>query len=258
MSGIPRIGGIGRISLLRRDPRQYNGANQSQTTTPSSPGPAPASSEPVKAVLFDCWDTLFYTTCDPHPIRAFSERIGQNIQDPVYRKQFERAFQLNPITDWYEPTQRLLSELRLQASPTVLKELVDIFREGLDCQAPFPDSLETLARLGKSYKLGLVTNVDSLSYARLNRVFGVERLFDAVVPSFRVHDLKPGPIIYQAALRQLSVSPSQARMVGDSIQDDLNGANKHGIKAILIDRNGKYADFLGKITSLDQLDKYLK
>jgi FMN phosphatase YigB (HAD superfamily) len=38
------------------------------------------------------------------------------------------------------------------------------------------------------------------------------------------------------------VPPTEAAMVGDSIRDDLEGARALGMRAFLVDRDGRYAD----------------
>ena len=40
------------------------------------------------------------------------------------------------------------------------------------------------------------------------------------------------------AMRALAATPESSLMVGDSLEDDVQGANALGISSVLIDRNG--------------------
>ena len=54
--------------------------------------------------------------------------------------------------------------------------------------------------------------------------------------------MKPSPTIFRAVLELLRVEPSAAVMVGDSLADDVDGAQAIGMRAFLIDREGRFAD----------------
>jgi FMN phosphatase YigB (HAD superfamily) len=40
----------------------------------------------------------------------------------------------------------------------------------------------------------------------------------------------------------LDVAPARAAMVGDSLEDDIDGAAALGMRAFLVDREGRFAD----------------
>ena len=46
-------------------------------------------------------------------------------------------------------------------------------------------------------------------------------------------------------------------MVGDTIADDIEGARAIGMRAILLDREGMYAEFEPRIESLNELPEAL-
>jgi putative hydrolase of the HAD superfamily len=48
--------------------------------------------------------------------------------------------------------------------------------------------------------------------------------------------MKPHPSIFAAALQLVSVEPHDAVMVGDSVRQDVEGALKAGMQAILLHR----------------------
>jgi putative hydrolase of the HAD superfamily len=59
---------------------------------------------------------------------------------------------------------------------------------------------------------------------------------DAVVGSKAHGRTKPHPSIFEAALEALRAAPDEAAMVGDSYEDDIQGARSLGMRAILLDR----------------------
>ena len=83
-----------------------------------------------------------------------------------------------------------------------------------------------------------------------------ELAVDAWISS-RVHGkVKPSPTIFRAALELLGVEPQAAAMVGDSPLDDIEGARALGMRAYLIDREGRFperADALPTLLALPAL-----
>jgi HAD superfamily hydrolase (TIGR01549 family) len=64
---------------------------------------------------------------------------------------------------------------------------------------------------------------------------------------------KPHASIFERALEALGVMPPEAVMVGDSYDDDIEGARALGMRAILLDRDEQYLDKAERITDLFQL-----
>jgi putative hydrolase of the HAD superfamily len=62
--------------------------------------------------------------------------------------------------------------------------------------------------------------------------------FDTVTISSLAHAAKPSPRIFELALAQHAVDPGEAMHVGDSVRDDVEGATKAGLHAVLLARGG--------------------
>ena len=73
---------------------------------------------------------------------------------------------------------------------------------------------------------------------------------DAVVGSKAHGRIKPHASIFVAALHLLGVAPDETVMVGDSYEDDIEGARALGIRAILLDRDGLRVDASDRIDTL--------
>ena len=70
-------------------------------------------------------------------------------------------------------------------------------------------------------------------------------LFDAEVFSCTVGLRKPDPRIYLLACEQLGVDPEDATFVGDGANDELAGAERVGMTAILFERPGEEQEWDG-------------
>ena len=115
----------------------------------------------------------------------------------------------------------------------------------------YDDALPVLGELrGRGLKLGLVSNT-----SRDLEAFVVHhRLEVDVAIGSRSHGkTKPDPTIFRAALDRLAVEPGAAAMVGDSVEDDIEGALALGMRAILLDREGRYPELEPRITGLGEL-----
>jgi putative hydrolase of the HAD superfamily len=99
-------------------------------------------------------------------------------------------------------------------------------------------------------KLGLVSNGirDLAAFAAHHRLD-----VDAIVDSRTHGRVKPHPTIFRTALERLGLPPSDAVMVGDSLEEDVEGARAVGMRALLVDREGRYLEVEDRLTGLLEL-----
>jgi len=212
----------------------------------------------IKAIIFDLWGTLFYEDVKgKHPFRLFAEKIGQNFDDYNYLKIFEKYLMLEKYYDLTVPVKLILKEFKIRATTKLISELTYLLKKDGASTKPYQETLEVLNRLRENYILGLITNTYYYAYKQLNEKFKIDSLFNVVLKSYKIGILKPNPKIFEIMLRKLKVKPNEALMVGDSLKDDVESAEKFGIKGILIDRKNKYPTYKNRITSLKELRKFL-
>jgi HAD superfamily hydrolase (TIGR01549 family) len=112
----------------------------------------------------------------------------------------------------------------------------------------YEDVLPVLEELrGAGLKLGLVSNgVRDLDDFVVHHALGVD-----VAVCSRAHGrIKPHETIFRAALERLDVQAEETAMVGDSVEDDVEGARALGMRAFLVDRENRYSDVEGRLTDL--------
>jgi HAD superfamily hydrolase (TIGR01549 family) len=122
-----------------------------------------------------------------------------------------------------------------------LSENFDLYEDALPV-------LEELRRHG--LKLALVSNTNrDLAEFITHHALEVD-----VALSSREHGrTKPHPTIFKAALDRLEVAPEEAAMVGDSPEDDIEGARALGMQAFLLDRENRFSDLQDRLPDLYSL-----
>jgi putative hydrolase of the HAD superfamily len=113
-------------------------------------------------------------------------------------------------------------------------------------------ALEAIRRLG--LKIGLLSN----SSRDLAEFVAHHRLAADAVLTSRAHGkTKPHASIFRALLAQLDVQPGEAVMVGDTLHDDVEGARAIGMRAVLLDRDGRHPELPGRLSDLGGLTRAL-
>ncbi|MDX6506607.1 MAG: hypothetical protein QOG06_1251 [Gaiellaceae bacterium] len=213
----------------------------------------------LRAVLFDVDFTLVRPGPELGPegyVRA-GERHGLQLELAAYERAREGALvdlQRHPELDhdeeiWVRFTERIIRGMSGDADPAYACA-VEITQgwtrhENFELYEDAIPVLEELRRAG--LKIGLVSNSarDVQDFARHHALD-----VDVGISSFHHGKTKPHASIFRAALELLEVEAAEAAMVGDTVEDDVEGANALGIRAILIDRMGRYPDFEPRLTDL--------
>lgn len=148
----------------------------------------------------------------------------------------------------------LRSALPAAARPADVDELLAVLLDSLRFRA-FPDAPEALETArSRGLRLVVVSNWDCSLPDVLARV-GLASQLDGVVASASAGARKPEAAIFERALALAGVAPSEAIHVGDSIEDDIEGARAIGIRPVFLSRDGAAgpAD-VTTIASLAELD----
>ena len=98
------------------------------------------------------------------------------------------------------------------------------------------DGVQDTLRALRSYglHLGIVSNVDDDQFSHMLQLSGLASYFDALLTSQQARSCKPDPGIFRRALEQAGCEPQQACFVGDSLDQDIAGANRLGLRSVLI------------------------
>lgn len=101
-------------------------------------------------------------------------------------------------------------------------------------QRLLPGARELIETLSRTHDLALLTNGAPDLQREKIAATGLEPFFKAVAVSGEQGIGKPDPEIFHRLLANLGVSPSEAVMVGNSLERDIAGARNAGVRSIWI------------------------
>jgi putative hydrolase of the HAD superfamily len=214
----------------------------------------------LAAVLFD----VDFTIARPGPelgpegYRRLGARFGLQLDPSRYaiaREQAVEGIRRHPELEhdeeiWVAFTERIVRGMGGDAD-SAYECAVEMTRawEHADHFELYEDALPVLDDLrARGLKLGLVSNTGR----DLDAFVAHHRLeVDAALGSGAFGRTKPHPAIFRAVLERLEVEPQDAAMVGDSIEDDVDGARAAGIeRAFLLDREERFTDVENRLPDL--------
>jgi putative hydrolase of the HAD superfamily len=103
-------------------------------------------------------------------------------------------------------------------------------------------------------RMALLSNALGHGVEEIVAHFALDDYMAAAVSSLETGAVKPAPRMFSTLFGLLGVSPCDAVMVGDSMEDDVAGATACGCSAILLDRSGRRRDLsVPRIESLAEL-----
>ena len=213
----------------------------------------------LRAVLFDVDFTLAKPGPDlgPEGYRRVGERYGLSLDPARYPEAraaaigaLERHPELRHEEElWFAFTERIVRGMGgdSDVAHDLAVEMTRLWErsENFDLYDDALPVMETLRRHG--LKLGLVSNsareiYDFVAHHALD--------VDCALTSRSHGWTKPHESIFRAALELLGVGPEEAAMVGDSVEDDIEGARALGIRAFLIDREGRHPEAAERLPDL--------
>jgi putative hydrolase of the HAD superfamily len=208
----------------------------------------------VRAVFLDALGTL--VELEP-PWLSLRDRVPAEVSDDRLEEALraEMAYYRDHAHEGRDETS--LAELRERCAAIVSDRLdLEITADELVAAIRFdayPDAVPALRELReRGLRLVAVSNWDCSLPQVLERC-GLGELLDGAVSSAVAGARKPDPAIFQPALELAEVVPDEALHVGDTTEEDVDGARAAGIRPLLIDRDGNGGD----ISSLGEIREHL-
>ena len=204
--------------------------------------------EEVTAVFFDFDDTLqsragaFRLYCSDFLSRYFPEVTGEEKEKKMDEME-EHVDGGYKSREEYWPE---MIELWGWKNPPELEVLVKDFNENFGKRVVMREgSVEMLKELKKrGYKLGMITNGNSLLQNTKLDTAGIRELFDMSVVSDDIGIWKPDKRIFEYAMDKLGVSKEHSLYIGDHPINDIQGALSAGMNVLWMN----YGSFEGQTT----------
>jgi HAD superfamily hydrolase (TIGR01549 family) len=220
----------------------------------------------LEAVVFDVDFTLAKPGPDlaPEGYRTLGERFGLHLDPARYddaRREAIGTLKRHPELDHDEEVWVLFTERIIQGmgggkgdTYAAAAEMTANWEHARHFEL-FGDVRPALRAVrAAGIKLGLLSNTErDLGLFVAHHDLEV----DAVLTS-RLHGkTKPHETIFRRMLELLDVAATDAVMVGDTIEDDVEGARAVGMRAILVDRECLYPDADDRLADLSALPRAL-
>ncbi len=213
----------------------------------------------LRAVLFD----VDFTLCRPGPelsadrYARVAARHGVTLAADRYEQAREAAVLnlkrhpelFHDESIWHRFTEEIF--IGMGGPREIASECASEIERGWEVSENFELFEDAIPVLEELRAAGLRIGVVSNGIRDLREFVAHHRLdVDAIVDSRSHGRVKPHPTIFQAALDLLGVEAVDAVMVGDSLEEDVEGARALGMRAILIDREDRHPDVEERLTDL--------
>lgn len=212
----------------------------------------------LRAVVFDVDFTLALPGPElgPEGYGRVGERYGMRLDPARYdeaRRAALEALERHPELDhdeemWVLFTQRIVEGMGGEGNTyAAAVELTRAWEHAQHFEL-YDDVRPVLAELReRGLRLGLLSNTarDLQAFVAHHRLD-----VDALLTS-RLHGkTKPHATIFRRMLELLEVAAEETAMVGDSLDDDVEGARAIGMRAFLLDRAGRYPGLADRLDDL--------
>ncbi len=205
-----------------------------------------------KAIIFDLDNTLLdYDRCELDAMQRTCKDYGLFVDQPDAWESFWHVYRGNSFKYWTDfvnggETKSIHEVLRYAFRDSLAP--TDIAHDALGaaywayfCKViHWEDGAEQLlADLRGRFDLGLITNGISESQRKRLLAGGIHAMFRSIIISDEVNCRKPQQEIFELALRELDAKPREVLFVGDSLEDDYQGALRSGVDFCYYNKHGK-------------------
>jgi HAD superfamily hydrolase (TIGR01662 family) len=212
----------------------------------------------LRAVVFDVDFTLAKPGPDlgPHGYRDLGLRYGLELDPARYEaaraaalSEVERHPELDHDEEiWVLFTERVI--IGMGGTGDTYRAAVEMERRWAHSAhfELYEDAAPTLRDMkARGLRVGLLSN-SSRDLPHFVEHHGL--VADAVLTSHAHGKTKPHESIFRAMLEALDVPAAEAVMVGDTLDDDIEGARAVGMAAVLIDREGRHPEIADRLPDL--------
>ncbi len=234
---------------------------------------------PIKVIFFDAAGTLFHVKGSVGEVYLrYAEKYGVSKSDELIAKvnqAFKEAFRQAPpaifAVDqpeklkqcerlwWFDIVHGVFYRVGMfEGFDEYFDEVFHAFgtSELWEVYPEVPGILEELKSQG--YELGVISNFDTRFFG-IFRGLKLDQYFDTVTISSLAGSAKPSLKIFQYALDQHVLDPEEAVHIGDSIKEDVEGANQAKLTGIFLNREQNSSSTSGHcLQSLHSLPSFLQ
>jgi putative hydrolase of the HAD superfamily len=203
----------------------------------------------VGGTLIEPWPSVGHVYCEVAARHGYSNLLPADVNEHFARAWKCRVSFNHSRAAWAELVRQTFQGLIREPPDEVFFDALYRRFEHPEVWRVFDDVRPALGYLKEhGIKLGIISNWDERLRPLLRR-FQLEHYFDAVIISCEIGATKPSPIIFTEALESLGLPAHSILHVGDSLEEDVRGAEQSGLRSILLNRRA-HVETEGQIRSL--------
>lgn len=186
----------------------------------------------IRAVVFDLWNTLAHSRGGSPFQRAKALLRPEQVKD-------FGDFQRDAMTQRYDDRATFFAAWkdRMQLEDAQCDALSEAFAKAESEAELFPEASAALEGARDLARLALLSNTQSFDLGLVDRL-GLSESIRVRGLSAELGAVKPEPKAFEAMAQRLGLFPGNLVMVGDTWEDDIQGALDAGWTAIWINRKG--------------------
>ncbi len=205
----------------------------------------------IKAIFFDADDTIVdHKQCEKNALIYLFDKIEkeykqqyQEIFRPLDRKLWDSVSNnLNPVPEKDIPEYRFkefFKQINLEYND--YKKANELFKEGLSNAVALTENTYDIIKYlyYKDYKIYVVTN--GLVKLQKPRIANskISKYISDIIVSEEVNSRKPNPKIFNVLLNKINLKSNEVIMIGNSLEEDIKGAENANIKSIWYNPDNK-------------------
>ena len=232
--------------------------------------------EGLQVISFDVGFTLIYTEPPVGTIYAkIASRFGYHLNGEEVNSRFRETWKTKSSRDQKEKMKALANEdqayqwwkgivkesLGNKVDPGDVDDIFSIcFQEYAkgDHWRLYPEVLPTLTTLrSMGFRLVVLSNWDR-RLLRTLKDLRLDNFFEKIYISTLIGYAKPDPQAFQYVIDDLKVPSQEVLHVGDTLDEDILGAQQANIRVVCIDRSGKNKSIPGEVPVISSLAELLE
>jgi FMN phosphatase YigB (HAD superfamily) len=199
-----------------------------------------------KNIIFDCFGTLIDTgTGSVDAVKKILNSVGLDTDEKAFYAEWKAVKKKLMMEEPFFTEKdlfrislgKMFESYGISADANVeAQPMIDIL---FGIRNVFPDTVETLNKLadmGIQYAIGSTTDTDSLMHFLSINNLTIPKIYTS--EDMKVY--KPFAAFYNTIVEREGWDIADTLFVGDSLVDDVAGPQAIGMKAVLLDRKGKY------------------
>lgn len=191
----------------------------------------------IETLTFDCYGTLIdWETGILSVLKPLLAYHGIKIEDEKILKMYaemESEIEREDYIPYKEVLRKIVEKTGKKFDFRPSKGELNCLVDSLKDWKPFPDTVESLKRLKKQYKLAIISNIDDDLFSLTQKHLGVE--FDWIITAEQVRSYKPSLNNFRFAIDRIGTS-DKILHVAQSLYHDIVPAKKLGINAVWVNR----------------------